>query len=100
MAAVNYTPDAIQTYYYDAKHRPASQPVQDGYYREVLGKTADGRALVQHFYQNSGKPATLCPAPYPVMADGVSLEFDDVVQHAAVFFDDAPGCRVVRTARQ
>gem|GEM_PF-4830132 len=34
------------------------------------------------------------------MADGVSLEFDDVFQHAAVFFDDAPGCRVVRTARQ
>lgn len=58
MAAVDYTPDAVQTYYYDAKHQPASQPVQDGYYREVLGKTADGRALVQHFYQNSGKPAT------------------------------------------
>ena len=78
MAAVDYTPDAIQTYYYDAKHQPASQPVQDGYYREVLGKTADGRALVQHFYQNSGKPAT---APFllrPGAAPDSGLENTDI----------------------
>ena len=77
MAAVDYTPDAIQTYYYDAKHQPASQPVQDGYYREVLGKTADGRALVQHFYHNSGKPAT---APFllrPGAAPDSGLENTD-----------------------
>lgn len=66
MAAVDYTPDAVQTYYYDAKHRPASQPVQDGYYRKELGKTADGRLVVQHFYQNSDKPAS---APFLLKKD-------------------------------
>ena len=36
----------------------AYKPVKDGYYRKELGKTADVRLVVQHFYQNSDKPAS------------------------------------------
>lgn len=67
-AALDYTPGDAAIYYFDAKRQPVSQPVQDGYYREVLGKTADGRAVVQHFYQNSDKPAT---APF-VLSKGAA----------------------------
>ncbi len=58
METIVYTPVEEPLHYLDAKRQPVDKPVKDGYYREVLGKTADGRALVQHFYQNSGKPAT------------------------------------------
>ena len=67
-AALDYTPGDAAIYYFDAKRQPAGKPVQDGYYREVLGKTADGCALVQHFYQNSRKPAT---APF-VLSKGAA----------------------------
>ena len=56
LAPIDYTPGEGKTYYFDAKGNKAEKPVQDGYYRKVLGKTADGRTVVQDFYQDSDKP--------------------------------------------
>ena len=56
LAPIDYTPGEDKTYYFDAKGNKADKPVQDGYYRKILGKTADGRTVVQDFYQDSDKP--------------------------------------------
>ena len=56
LATLDYTPGEGKTYYFDAKGNKAEKPVQDGYYRKILGKTADGRTVVQDFYQDSDKP--------------------------------------------
>ena len=58
METIAYTPVEAPLHYLDAKRQPADKPVKDGYYRKELGKTADGRLVVQHFYQNSDKPAS------------------------------------------
>lgn len=39
--------------YYDADGDPAERPMPGGYYRILLGRTADGKAVVQDFYQDS-----------------------------------------------
>lgn len=56
LAPLDYTAAEGKTYYFDAKGNKAEKPVQDGYYRKILGKTADGRTVVQDFYQDSDKP--------------------------------------------
>ena len=61
LAPLDYTPGEGKTYYFDAKGNKAEKPVQDGYYRKILGKTADGRTVVQDFYQDSDK-AQIAPS--------------------------------------
>ena len=39
--------------YYDADGDAAERPMKGGYYRALLGRTAEGRAVVQDFYQDS-----------------------------------------------
>ena len=39
--------------YYDADGDVAERPMKGGYYRVLLGRTAEGRAVVQDFYQDS-----------------------------------------------
>ena len=39
--------------YYDAEHRENAKPAKGGYYRMLLGRTAEGKAVVQDFYQDS-----------------------------------------------
>ena len=56
LAPLDYTAAEGKTYYFDAKGNKAEKPVQDGYYRKILGKTADGRTVVQDCYQDSDKP--------------------------------------------
>ena len=56
LAPLDYTAAEGKSYYFDAKGNKAEKPVQDGYYRKILGKTADGRTVVQDFYQDSDKP--------------------------------------------
>ena len=56
---INYTPHSDeQTWHFDAQGNPADQASAGGYYRKSLGKTADGRLVVQDYYQDSGKPQT------------------------------------------
>lgn len=66
METIAYTPVEAPLHYLDTKRQPADKPVKDGYYRKELGKTADGRLVVQHFYQNSDKPAS---APFLLKKD-------------------------------
>ena len=40
--------------YYDAEHRENAKPAKGGYYRMLLGRTAEGRAVIQDFYQDNG----------------------------------------------
>ena len=56
---INYTPHSDeQTWHFDAQGNPAEKASAGGYYRKSLGKTADGRLVVQDYYQDSGKPQT------------------------------------------
>lgn len=55
---ITYIAVAPQTFYYDADGKKSAQPAPGGYFRKVVGKTADGRAVAQDYYQDSGKPQT------------------------------------------
>lgn len=56
--SIAYIAGEAQTFYYDADGKKSAQPAPGGYFRKVVGKTADGRAVAQDFYQDSGKPQT------------------------------------------
>ena len=60
-------------YYFNSDSQIASAPSNEGYYRELLGKTADGKRVVQDFYQSSQTPQT---APF-VLADDANIESFD-----------------------
>ena len=55
---ITYIAGEVQTFYYDADGKKSAQPAPGGYFRKVVGKTADGRIVAQDFYQDSGKPQT------------------------------------------
>ena len=40
--------------YYDNNHLESAKPAKGGYYRMLLGRTAEGQAVVQDFYQDNG----------------------------------------------
>lgn len=54
--AIDYTAAAGETYYFDANSEPVDKASAGGYYRKTLGKTADGRLVVQDYYQDGDKP--------------------------------------------
>ena len=53
---LDYTAAAGDTYYFDADSNPVDKATAGGYYRKTLGKTADGRLVVQDYYQDGDKP--------------------------------------------
>ena len=57
-AHIDYTPGDEQTWYFDHDGNPTETASPGGYYRKALGQTADGRRVVQDYYQDSGKPQT------------------------------------------
>ena len=70
---IAYTPGDEQTWYFNAGGNPVDQASAGGYYRKALGKTADGRLVVQDYYQDSGKPQT---APFILKKDSDPHDFD------------------------
>ena len=70
--AVAYTPGDEKTYYYDAKGNQSAEPVSGGYYRKILGKTADGRTVVQDYYQDNGQAQM---APFILRQDAAEDDF-------------------------
>ena len=73
-AAVNpidYTPPdkPVPDIHANASGRPTEKPVPGGYTRKILGLTADGRPVVQDYWQDSGAPKT---APF-TLKEGASL---------------------------
>ena len=70
---IAYTPGDEQTWYFNAGGSPVDQATTGGYYRKALGKTADGRLVVQDYYQDSGKPQT---APFILKKNSDPHDFD------------------------
>ena len=71
---IAFTPAKEKTvYYFDRASQIASAPSNEGYYRELLGKTADGKRVVQDFYQSSQTPQT---APFVLKNDADIESFD------------------------
>ena len=71
---IAFTPAKEKTvYYFDRDSQIASAPSNEGYYRELLGKTADGKRVVQDFYQSSQTPQT---APFVLTNDADIESFD------------------------
>ena len=71
---IAFTPAKEKTvYYFDRDSQIASAPSNEGYYRELLGKTADGKRVVQDFYQSSQTPQT---APFVLKNDADIESFD------------------------
>ena len=55
---IDYTAAPAPDLYADRDGKPSEQPVPGGFVRKTLGKTADGRLVVQDYYQDSGTPQT------------------------------------------
>lgn len=56
---LTYTPIEPKTvYYFNHDGKTASSAQTGGFYREVLGKTAEGNLVVQDFYQDNSFPQT------------------------------------------
>ena len=71
---IAFTPAKEKTlYYFNSDSQIASAPSNEGYYRELLGKTADGKRVVQDFYQSSQTPQT---APFVLKNDADIESFD------------------------
>ena len=70
---LDYIPGDEKTYYFDADGAPVNKAAAGGYYRVVLGKTADGRDVIQDYYQDNGKPQT---APIILKKDAKLHDFD------------------------
>jgi len=70
---LDYIPGDEKTYYFDADGSPVNKAAAGGYYRVVLGKTADGRDVIQDYYQDNGKPQT---APIILKKDAKLHDFD------------------------
>ena len=55
---IDYTAAPAPDLYADRDGKPSDQPSPGGFVRKTLGKTADGRLVVQDYYQDSGTPQT------------------------------------------
>lgn len=60
--------------YFDKWRRPEVRPTKNGFYREIIGRTSDGRVVVQDFYQNNDTPFT---SPYIAIKDAKLRIFGD-----------------------
>ena len=69
---IDYTPLTYPDYYADRYGLPTRRAVSGGYIRKILGKTADGRLVVQDYYQHSGTPQT---APLTLKKDADPADF-------------------------
>ena len=79
---IAFTPAKEKTvYYFDRASQIASAPSNEGYYRELLGKTADGKRVVQDFYQSSQTPQT---TPFVLENDANIESFDSDVGNGRI----------------
>ena len=79
---IAFTPAQTKTvYYFTNNGAAASAPSNEGYYRELLGKTAEGKRVVQDFYQSSQTPQT---APFVLENDANIESFDSDVGNGRI----------------
>lgn len=79
---------APTTFYYTPQGEPSSTQVENGYYRQILGKTSDGRSVAQDFYQATQKPQT---SPFILMVNASEQSFDKSVLDSRVIWYDGQG---------
>lgn len=85
VSPIAYTAKAGKTYYYDKDGNLTDKPTTDGYYRKILGTTADGRTVAQDFYTNHAPQ--IAPVILKQGADESSFE-DDVIESDIIWFDE------------
>ena len=84
---IDYTPATAPDLYADRDGKPSEQPTPGGFIRKTLGKTADGRLVVQDYYQDSGTPQT---APLTLKKDADPRDFTTAaVDGKAVWYSTA-----------
>lgn len=85
VSPITYTAKAGKTYYYDKDGNLTDKSTSDGYYRKILGVTADGRTVVQDFYTNHAPQV----APF-ILKQGVDeTDFDSLVNDSdTIWFDE------------
>lgn len=81
--ALDYTPGDEQTWYFDHDGNPTETASPGGYYRKALGKTADGRRVVQDYYQDSNTPQT---APFILKKDADPHNFENDTADSSVIW--------------
>lgn len=74
-ARLDYAPGKESVAYFDANDRKIARPVESGYFRRTLGKTADGRIVVQEFWQDT---ATKRSAPYALTRRAAATNGDGI----------------------
>lgn len=89
-ARLDFIPDAGETFHFDANGQKSAKPVKGGFFRKVVGTTADGRIVVQDFWQDSGKAQT---EPYAV-AKEAAVDAYGIVKDSTLVLHD-PGDAII-----
>lgn len=84
VSPIAYTAKAGKTYYYDKDGNLTDKSTPDGYYRKILGTTADGRTVAQDFYTNHAPQ--IAPVILKQRADESSFD-NDVIDSDTIWFD-------------
>ena len=72
-----------ETWHFDPHGNPTKTASPGGYYRKALGKTADGRRVVQDYYQHRHPPPT---APYRRTTDADPHNFENDTADSSVIW--------------
>lgn len=84
VSPIAYTAKASKIYHYDKDGKLTDKPTSDGYYRKILGVTADGRTIAQDFYINHA-PQT---APFILKQGADESSFkNNVIENDIIWFD-------------
>lgn len=85
VSPIAYTAKAGKTYYYDKDGNLTDKSTPDGYYRKILGVTADGRTVAQDFYTNHAPQ--IAPVILKQGADESSFD-NNVIDNDIIWFDE------------
>lgn len=85
---LDYTPHEEKTWYFNAAGNPVDKATAGGYYRKSLGSTADGRLVIQDYYQDNGAPQT---APLILKKDADPHGFDSSAGDSRIVWYRADG---------
>lgn len=81
---IEYTPNPKpQTVYFSANGEPSDKPVANGFYRQILGTTSDGRSVVQDYYADTKKQQT---TPFVIKKGSNPTEFSKHILDSRVIW--------------
>lgn len=87
---LDYTPRQNSSIYYFTPDGQLSHvAVSHGFYRKILGETADGRVVAQDYYADAKKPQT---APFVIKKGGDPRSFNrDILDSRVIWYDHQDG---------